>query len=741
VKKQIILLMFLLLPSVYASSFTGIFIDYGNDTGTDGLFDYLTIQAELDITNAAKEYLIYGYLKDSHDNYIEYENCWPVASTGIQNMALQFDGPQLYRNKVNGPYTLAAVELFSLDDCKNGGGFPPDLEDSRINAHTTQAYSYQDFQRGEPAIHCNDSPCVASSSLLRSRDSLNTPEPNAYNTIDGCQDGTAGSYLSSESIESISVTSLNHTFFKTGDTVLVEMQVYCAYTFDKLNFVYSNDAKDINWVVKDSKQCTSTGLSTFSTTFALGTTVEQHGVRGVFTFNTNPLTVCGQDDAQYQWADTDDIAILVRECRENTDCAVKDCDYLDGCYSGTYRNYDDKQLCLPDFHCDQSACSDYSNIVTDNDGDGYDIQCDNDCNDANKSINPGQTEICDNQVDDNCDGYIDANDPSCQGTYPITLTQGWNLLSLPKIDDNSISEIVNLFGTDYDRIAALKQGKWYVYDRLDALNSNLEALDESSGFWIEANKNATFFINDEAAALTTFNLVKGWNQIGYPSIEQQDLSLVFQDVMDDIELIYIYNQEFQSLNPDHPSALQINPGTGIFVKVKSDISWYFDTKFRKGNITYDLPLAIGWNAISLPLGSNKTVSELFGTTLYYLKNTQWEQTEPTDYINYSNGYWLKSSTSSLPIQGHPINTLTYNINPGWNIINYPLTEEKSPGVWLQNVESNIDAVFLYDNDEWQTYIPGKPQNSLTMCKPGKALFLKAKNPATWHYNGNNLVTT
>ena len=36
-----------------------------------------------------------------------------------------------------------------------------------------------------------------------------------------------------------------------------------------------------------------------------------------------------------------------------------------------------------------------------------------DCNDNDAAINPGVSEICDDSVDNNCDGDIDAQDSIC----------------------------------------------------------------------------------------------------------------------------------------------------------------------------------------------------------------------------------------------------------------------------------------------------------------------------------------
>ena len=126
-------------------------------------------------------------------------------------------------------------------------------------------------------------------------------------------------------------------------------------------------------------------------------------------------------------------------CDATVGCtAVTDCDTLDKCYQGTYRDYEDlKQWC--DFNngqCKESSCTVFKEIITDADKDGYDTQCDNDCNDNNLNINPGTKEICDG-IDNDCnpataDGSGDIapnNDKQqgiCAGTKKICAgANGW----------------------------------------------------------------------------------------------------------------------------------------------------------------------------------------------------------------------------------------------------------------------------------------------------------------------------
>lgn len=158
---------------------------------------------------------------------------------------------------------------------------------------------------GGSAPYCStgESPCVANSSLLMSRDNIwgdlsqtfREPEPNYPNTIDGCADGASGAYMSDESWENLTVTEIGGDgVFNPGDTVEVEGWLYCFNEADNITFAYTSDAETPSWALLNiGVVCPLAGFNHFSYQFELDNTPGNHSVRGIIYYTTHSIAVCG----------------------------------------------------------------------------------------------------------------------------------------------------------------------------------------------------------------------------------------------------------------------------------------------------------------------------------------------------------------------------------------------------------------------------------------------------------------
>gem|GEM_PF-1222081 len=122
------------------AEFTGNFVDYGLDTDNDTLYDYLVIEAEVNVTKSG-EYKLYGALDycgdgPGHWGWINGDGNKTHLDSGIRNITMRFDGVEIYNTGYNGSFEtrltlLEAEEKYPID----GRGY------------ATSDYNYSDFQR------------------------------------------------------------------------------------------------------------------------------------------------------------------------------------------------------------------------------------------------------------------------------------------------------------------------------------------------------------------------------------------------------------------------------------------------------------------------------------------------------------------------------------------------------------------------------------------------------------------
>jgi len=413
----------------------------------------------------------------------------------------------------------------------------------------------------------------------------------------------------------------------------------------------------------------------------------------------------------------------------------------------------------------------YNNLY-DNDGDiySYDLynnQADNISARYNwwGTINSNEIDI--NIYDDDEDitkGRVDYGNWLTQfynltnNKYVITLNTGWNLVSIP-LDSNveSLPSLLNSIKDKYDKVLTYNHNKgWVSYrpDKPDFLNG-LQRINETIGFWVHMLEPAALEIQGFEAESSILELSKGWNLIGYPSVYEANVSHVFEEVLDELHSIFMYDSEWKDYGAGTDLLTTVKPGFGYWVKVNKNTRWIFENgKYKKytGQATFQKDLLPGWNLISLPLQPDNITTENILTSLtgqivvwYYNASTDawtvYDSDAPFPWLNtlhtleYGKAYWLSTTTNqTLTVQGDIMPDYTIRLINGWNFVGYRMSTDSMPDPISSLTRPITVWTYYTGGDRWEVYDTEAPfpwLNTLTEMRAGKGCWMKSSVAQDW----------
>ncbi|MEA3421897.1 MAG: hypothetical protein U9Q97_09520 [Acidobacteriota bacterium] len=149
------------------AEFNDVYVDYGEDTDGDGLYDYLVVDVGVNVREAGR-YEVDGSLYENGTySSVDYASNTTDLNEGDQTIQLKFEGIKIRQNEYNGTYDLKYLELYNAtypgpvptptpppalpreSKSKATGSIPVgygEQLDYRYYAYTTLPYDYTEFQ-------------------------------------------------------------------------------------------------------------------------------------------------------------------------------------------------------------------------------------------------------------------------------------------------------------------------------------------------------------------------------------------------------------------------------------------------------------------------------------------------------------------------------------------------------------------------------------------------------------------
>jgi hypothetical protein len=159
----------------------------------------------------------------------------------------------------------------------------------------------------------------------------------------------------------------------------------------------------------------------------------------------------------------------------------------------------------------------------------------------------------------------------------LTLTPGWNLISLCKQPpDNIIPIPVDPISGKYSSLWSFQDNSWKVYDPDQPGFSDLSTMEAGWGYWINMTETGTLPVTGTEPS-KSIDLIRGWNLVGYNSCTSQPITDALASIEGKYTSVWAYiNGKWKFYDPADSGMSDLDtmePWYGYWIKTNQNCTW------------------------------------------------------------------------------------------------------------------------------------------------------------------------
>jgi hypothetical protein len=178
---------------------------------------------------------------------------------------------------------------------------------------------------------------------------------------------------------------------------------------------------------------------------------------------------------------------------------------------------------------------------------------------------------------------IDYTGASSAEHFTLSLRKGLNLVSLPFcLSDEDLDQVFAPIADRLRRVWSYGDDDIWRSFVPNIPQSSLVSVDSFRGYWIDMRADAELTLYAGECAPSVLSLRKGWNLVGYPSLQTRDIAEAVASLGDALQVAWWYD----SLDAGNPwrsyapaaapwsnNLLTMAPGRGYWLLVNRDYTW------------------------------------------------------------------------------------------------------------------------------------------------------------------------